>query len=124
MTTNSSNNNNTTTNSEPVDHYESHSHIDSSSGSLAAKLNSYQYLDDYEYCRVQRLRHNAARKFGLIMQSIDTNYKDCSQSAFDLTENDSDKLEEVNSETLYFNRILKRHRKRFKQNSGPSHHHR
>lgn len=94
-----------------------------SSASLTARLNSYKYLDDYQYYHRERLKQNAMRKFKLIMQSIETSYKDCSQLAFD-NENDNDTTEEQTSKFSDFNQILKRHRKRFKQNLKDHHHHR
>lgn len=87
------------------------------SASLAATLSSYKYLDDYEYYRDERMKQNAMRNFGAILQSIKTKYKGCStQSASDDENSDSDIIAETtNSEFSNFNRILKRHRKRFKQ---------
>ena len=95
-------------------------HHDSVSTSLTARLNNYKYLDDYEYYRAERLKQSALRKFGLIMQSVKTSYKDCSQSALD--ENDSDVIEESASDFSNFNQILKRHRKHFRQNLAIRHH--
>lgn len=89
--------------------------------SLTAKLNSYKYLDDYEYYRGERIKQNAMRRFSLIMQSIKAKYKDCPQSAVE-EENDSDNLEDTSSEFSIFNQILRRHRKRFKQNPNLRHH--
>lgn len=118
----------------------SHDHCkhDLSSISLTAKLNSYKYLDDYEYFHGERLKQNAMRKFGLIMQSVETRYKDCSESAHDNkisignldreddddynNDLDSDILGGPTSEFSNFNRILKRHRKRFRQNLTNLHH--
>lgn len=94
-----------------------------SSASLTARLSSYKYLDDYEYYRGDRLKQNAMRKFKLIMQSIQTSYKNSSQMTFD-NENDNDVIDEAASEFSNFNQILKRHRKRFKQNLNLHHHHR
>lgn len=88
---------------------------------LAAMLNSCRYLDDYEYYRGQRIKQNAMRRFGLIMQSIEAKYKDCPQSAIE-EENDSDILDETEPEFSIFNQILRRHRKRFKQNPNLHHH--
>lgn len=88
---------------------------------LAAMLNSCKYLDDYEYYRGQRIKQNAMRRFGVIMQSIEAKYKDCPQSAVE-EENDSDILDETKSEFSIFNQILRRHRKRFKQNPNLHHH--
>lgn len=83
--------------------------------SLTVILDNYKYLDDYEYYQKDRLKHNTMRKFGLIMQSIKTKYKDCSQMTSD-NEIESDITEEPVSEYSNFNQILKRHRKRFKRN--------
>lgn len=94
--------------------------LDSEGLKLAAKLNSYKYLDDYEYYRGQRIKQNAMKRFGLIMQSIETKYKECPQSTLE-EENYSGILDETISEFSIFNQILRRHRKRFKLN--PNLHH-
>lgn len=91
--------------------------------SLTATLNSYKYLDDYEFYRNERLKQSAMKKFNFIMQSIKTKYKDCSQSAeFDADGNDSDPSDETPYEFTSFNQIIKRHRERFKQNLTLHHH--
>lgn len=88
---------------------------------LTAKLNSYKYLDDYEYYRERRIKQNAMRRFGHIMQSIETKYKGCPQSTLE-EENYSDILDETITEFPIFNQILRRHRKRFKPNPNLHHH--
>lgn len=97
---------------------------DSTSASLTARLSSYKDLDDYEYYREERLKQNAMRKFSLIMQSIKTKHKDCSvnnsNNSTNNNESDSDVVvdtQTADSEFSNFNQILKRHRKRFKQNA-------
>lgn len=98
--------------------------LGSASASLSASLSGYKYLDDYEYYREERMKHNAMRNFGLILQSIKTKYKDCSQqSAFDDDNSDSDIISGATPEFFDFNRILKRHKKRFRQRPA-NHHHR
>lgn len=109
------------------------------STTLLASLRSYKYLDDYEYCRKRGLERNAMRKFGNIMQSIKSTHKDSSKSALKhtngsinsnsntLVDNDNDidsdlgeDIEDPIEEFSNFNRILKRHRKRFKPNISHS----
>lgn len=87
--------------------------------SLADKLKSYKHLDDYEYYRGARLKQNAVNKFGLIMQSIKVQLT--LQGAEEDETNDSDIIEDSNSEYFNFNQILKRHKKRLKQNVNLHH---
>lgn len=96
------------------------SSINGSFSTLAARLNSYKHLDDYELYREERLKLNAEKRFGLIMQSIKTKFKDCSKLALAGEETDSDMNEEP-SELSSFNQILRRHKKRFKQNLNLHH---
>lgn len=76
------------------------------------------------------------RKLGLILQSIKTKYKDSHYSGSDGLNNDSDEEDtdvieggdivgvvgDQSSELSKFNKILKRHRKRFRQNFDRRHH--
>lgn len=105
-----------------------HWHLDylSSAASLAETLNGYEYLNDYEFCRIQRLKQNALRKYDLIMRSIKSNQCDLSESTSDVESDDEGFMfDEPAFEYSNFNLILKRHRKRIKtQRSISSNHHR
>lgn len=107
-----------------------------SSSSLNEKLMRYKHLDDHEYYQKKRSRHNATKKFILIMQSI----KDDRYSSF-VVNNDSQanndvrqvkdnynyETSDLDEETAVndfpdFNQILKRHGKRYKQQNSTLHH--
>lgn len=110
------------------------------SSSLYATLNSFKHLDDYEYCRERRLKDNASKKFGLIIQSVKAKLNELqvaaavSQVACPITsttnttntkeDDDSDMAHDEArvSDCSYFNQILKRHMKRYRKNVN--HHHR
>lgn len=79
------------------------------------ELACYKHLDDYDYYKAARLKHNAEVKFGQIMQSIKEKYKNSSPMNCD-AEIDSDISEEPTAEFFDFNQIIKRHKRRVKHN--------
>lgn len=94
--------------------------------SLVASLNSYKDLDDYEYYRSHMIKKSVMRKYDHIMLTIKAKYKEINPQADDDDfDNDSDTMEEPNSEFPKFNRILKRHKKRLSESlNQPRPHHR
>lgn len=103
--------------------------IINSSSSLISELDSYKYLDDYEYYLETRIKQNAMRKFENIMQSIKTmarnNNNEQQQQQLQDHKNDSPHHLDIDNGDKFpnFNKILRRHRKRFKQYSNHHHHH-
>lgn len=89
---------------------------DSSYDTLDDQLAAFKHLDDYEYYKSARLKHNAINNYRHIIQSIKAKYKDNSQLTGCDDETDSDNLEEPNTEFFDFNQILKRHKRRVKHN--------
>lgn len=95
---------------------------DSSYDTLEGKLASFKHLDDYEYYKNARIKHNVMISYKHIMQSIKAKYKDTSQLTSCDDETDSDISEEPDSKFFDFNQILKRHKRRVKHDL--SHHRR
>lgn len=78
-------------------------------------LSSYKHLDDLEFYKKERLKQNATNKYKQIMHSIRPN-KDEYDSADSRSDNEDNKSIDDNEDSVYFKKIIKRHKRRLMRN--------